>query len=122
MGIDRIGKGSGVVPPDLGPVGGSAGSPAGAAAAGEPFRVAKAGGASPVAGISLERVRSGEVSVSTWVDGRVEAATAHLAGRVAPEQLAFIQDSLRRQIASDPVLADLAKAATGVAPPEPERE
>ena len=109
MAVDRIGNKGSVVPVD----GAGASSPV-AATGDAPFEVTRAG-APPAT--DLERVRSGELPVAAWIDGRVAAATAHLAGKLAPEQLAFVQDALRRQLATDPLLADLAKAATGVAPP-----
>lgn len=119
MGIDRIGKGGGVPPVDVSGVGGPAGAP-GVSGAGEGFHVERASATTAPDAVSLDRVRSGEVPISTWIDGRVDTATAHLVGVLPAEQLAFVKDHLRQQLATDPVLADLAKAATGVAPPAEE--
>src|SRR5262245_43607733 len=113
MSIDRIGKGGGVKPPATADVGGS--SPA--KGVGEAFRVAETG---PVAGIestALARLRSGGISVSQYLDANVHEATSHLSSKLSPDQLDFMRASLREQLASDPLLADLVKAATGSVPP-----
>ncbi len=112
MSIDRIGKGGGVTPPATGDVAG----PSPTKGVGETFRVAEK---SPVAGVessTLARLRAGELSVSQYLDAKVQEATAHLP-KLAPEQLDFVRASLREQLASDPMLADLVKAATGSVPP-----
>ena len=45
--------------------------------------------------------------MSQYLDAKVDEATGHLAGKLAPEQLDFVRASLREQIAADPVLVDL---------------
>lgn len=109
MSIDRIGKGpSGIGPPEQAGIG-----PTPQPAA-ESFRVAEATAAQPSG--SLDRVRSGETTLAQYLDDKVEVATKHLVGRVRPEQLEWIQQNMREQMASDPVLVDLVKAATGSVP------
>ena len=110
MAIDRIGK-----PGGAGSVEGGGLGPTAPVGSGAPFEVARTGAAREAT--DLDRVRAGEVPVSAWIDGRVEAATAHLVDKLPADQLAFVRDSLRRQLTTDPLLADLVKAATGAAPP-----
>lgn len=113
MGIDGIGK-----PPGAG-IGGIGGAPGteGAHAA-EPFKVdasapAAAGGKVSAALASLQR---GELSLDQYLDGRVSDATSHLVGKLSPDQLEFVKQSLRDQMATDPVLVELVQRATGAAP------
>jgi hypothetical protein len=119
MGIDGIGKGPGVgaVAPQVASIAGEAAT---TGAATEPFRVEKGARASGVAPSSLDRVRNGEISVSDYLDGKVNEVTSHLAGRLTPDQLAFVQENLREQLSTDPVLVDLVKVATGAVAPHRE--
>lgn len=64
----------------------------------------------------LTRLESGEISVDQYLDARVEDALAPLAARLAPEQLDFVRSSLRAELATDPVLVELLRRVTGVAP------
>lgn len=110
MSIDRIGKGPGIVPPTSSEIAGP--SPTGAR---EAFRVSRAeatGAAGPV-----ERVQAGEINVDEYLDIKVNEATAHLSGTLAPDQLAFVKESLREQLATDPALVDLVRGASGAIPP-----
>jgi hypothetical protein len=112
MGIDRIGKGSAGVP-----IAGSelpAAGEVGAKPTAE-FKVTRA--ESTEAASSLDRLRAGEISVSEYLDIQIHQATAHLDGKLSPEQLTFIRDNLREQLSSDPVLVDLVKSTTGAVPP-----
>src|SRR5215467_1964041 len=101
MSIDRIGKGGGG-PPASGI--GSSGSPSTTevGSKGGEFKVQKASAAEGVATEPLDRLRSGEISVSQYIDIKVEQATAHLDKRLSAEQLSFIKDSLREQLSADP--------------------
>lgn len=112
MSIDRIGKGPNIAPSMTGEVTGP--KPTGA---GETFQVSRTEKAE--ATNLVERVRSGELTVEQYLDHRVNEATSHLAGKLAPDQLAFVQNSLREQLATDPVLVDLVRGATGAIPPPP---
>jgi hypothetical protein len=117
MSIDRIGKGggapgSGVIQP------GSASSEVGKA--GGEFKVEKAAAPDAPGLGPLERLRSGEISLSQYLDIKVEEATAHLDRRLTSEQLSFIRESLREQLSTDPVLVDLVRSATGAVPPRSE--
>jgi len=115
MGIDRIGKGSGGVP-----IAGTEAPAAGDVAA-KPTTEFKVSRAEPTgAATSLDRLRAGEISVSEYLDIQIHEATAHLDGRLSPEQLSFIRDNLREQLSSDPVLVDLVKSTTGALPPASE--
>jgi hypothetical protein len=119
MGIDGIGKGAGVgaVAPE---VASKVGDAAKVGTTAEPFRVGKAAPTQGSAPISLDRVRSGEISVSEYLDRKVSEVTSHLVDRLSPDQLAFVQENLREQLSTDPVLVDLVKAATGAVPPHRE--
>lgn len=113
MSIDRIGKGGGVSPPS-GEIGGASST----GRADQSFQVdpVRAQSSSSVSAASLERLRSGEITLPQYLDERVHEATEHLVGRVAGEQLAFIRQSLREQLSTDPVLVDLVQSATGSLP------
>lgn len=114
MSIDRIGKGSGIAPPAAdGPKG-----PSATTGTGETFRVPRT--AEATAPSAVERVRSGELSVDRYLDIKVNEATAHLAGKLPADHLAFVQASLREQLAADPVLVELVQKAAGAAPPSRE--
>jgi hypothetical protein len=116
MSIDRIGKGGG------GPPVSGIGSPSTTevGSKGGEFKVQKAASAEAVGTEPLDRLRAGEISVSQYIDIKVEQATAHLDKRVSPEQLSFIKDSLREQLAADPMLVELVQSATGALPPRGE--
>ena len=113
MSIDGIGKPPGA---GIGGIGGATGKEA--AQASEPFKLdastpAAAGGKVSAALTSLQR---GELSVDQYLDGRVSEATSHLVGKLNPDQLEFVKQSLREQMATDPVLVELVRRTTGAAP------
>jgi hypothetical protein len=114
MSIDRIGKGPGVTPLATGDVKG----PSATTGTGETFRVSRAAEATGPS--AVERVRAGEISVDQYLDIKVNEATAHLAGKLPADQLAFVQSSLREQLAADPVLVELVERASGATPPSRE--
>ncbi|MBN1609570.1 MAG: hypothetical protein JW940_23260, partial [Polyangiaceae bacterium] len=62
---------------------------------------------------ALERVRSGELSLDQYLDGRVQEAVQHLVGKLSPDQLDFVRETLREQLSSDPVLVELVGRAVG---------
>ncbi len=110
MGIDGIGK-----PPSasIGSLGGVQGSEAPRAT--EPFALDRATSAVPSERVSaaLSSLQRGELSLDQYLDGRVTDATIHLAGKISPEQLDFVKQSLREQLATDPVLVELVQRTTG---------
>jgi len=114
MSIDGIGK-----PPGAGGIGGVAGAASNEGVRpAESFKVdantpAAAGGKVSAALSSLQR---GELSLDQYLDGRVTDATSHLVGKLSPDQLEFVKQSLREQMATDPVLAELVHRTTGAAP------
>jgi hypothetical protein len=116
MGIDHIG-GKG---PPVPPVGAGGVSHAGAPTA--PFPAPEATAAAPAApatGVdttTLERLRSGELTLDGYLDAKVAEATGHLVG-LPPAVQESIRDALREQLASDPGLADLVQTVRGSAPP-----
>jgi hypothetical protein len=108
MGIDGVGKGgvSGVTPETVG----SAGSP-------EPVGAAPAldaGHRVEQASVSeaLAQLRRGEIDRSRYLDVRAQAAVSHLEGRLPAEQVDVVRETLRTQLESDPVLAELVRRAT----------
>jgi hypothetical protein len=119
MGIDGIGK-SGAPPPGVGLDRTVAPKTTEVGGADTAFQVGKAAATEAAAPTSLDQVRSGAISVSQYLDHKVNEATSHLEGRLGPEQLSFIKSSLREQLASDPALVDLVKSATGQLPPRDE--
>ena len=115
MSIDRIGKGGG------GPPVSGIGQPASPSATevgskGGEFKVDKAAPTEAVATEPLDRLRAGEISVSQYLDIKVQEATSHLDKRMSAEQLSFVRDSLREQLATDPMLVELVQSATGALP------
>lgn len=112
MGVDGIGSGSGRPLPASGAVGSSS---AGSAASVED--AARPGSSREVAGSqALERLQRGEIDVGAYLDSRVSAATEHLEGALAGPELEFIRDTLRAELASDPVLVELVRRTTSGLP------
>jgi hypothetical protein len=105
MGIDGIGK-----PPPIGPAGG----PVGPSAGGADFKVAETKAAEPAG--ELARLERGEIGLDAYLDGKVGEATMHLLGKLTPEQLDFVRQTLRTELASDPVLLELIRRTTGKTP------
>lgn len=121
MGIDRIGKGGGAPPPDLDKVGKTG-------AVDKPFSAERADRtkeAAPVdptqAASPLAQLKSGAIDLDRYLDLKVDEATKALDGMPASD-IADIKRSLREQLATDPLLVDLVKSATGKVPSPPEGE
>ena len=115
MGIDGIGKaGSG---PPVGTV-----DRAGSVSGPEPGSAQPGGAVQPAAGSqALQQLGRGEITLDAYLETRLTEATAHLEARLAPEQLEFVRSELREQLATDPVLVELVRRATGATPNEPGR-
>jgi hypothetical protein len=127
MGIDRIGKGGAAPPTDVGGADQTR-EPTKAGAVDKPFSVERSDRtkeAAPVdatkAASPLAQLKSGAIDVERYLDLKVDAATASLEGMPATE-LAEVKKMLRDQLASDPVLVDMVKSATGTVPKPPENE
>jgi phosphoserine phosphatase len=56
----------------------------------------------------LERFRAGEIDLETYLDLKVDEATAHLVGLPA-EQLEHVRSALRAEIAETPELRELVR-------------
>jgi hypothetical protein len=113
MGIDGIGKPPGVSIGGVGDLhGADALRPVGA------FTLDPGSAAAPSSRISaaLSSLQRGELSLDQYLDGRVNDATSHLSNKLSPDQLDFVKQSLREQLATDPVLVDLVQRTTGSAP------
>jgi hypothetical protein len=113
MGIDGIGKPPGT---SIGSVGGIQGGEA--APSVEPFALDRSAPASASDRVSaaLSGLQRGELSLDQYLDGRVDEATSHLSGKLSPDQLDFVKQSLREQLATDPVLVELVQRTTGSSP------
>jgi len=117
MSIDRIGKGSGATPAaGIAP----SSSSSEVSKSGADFKVPKGDAAAPADRSPLDRLRACEISLPQYLDIKVNEATSHLDERLSAEQLDFIRNSLREQLASDPMLVDLVNASTGSLPPRNE--
>jgi hypothetical protein len=114
MGVDGIGRGGS--------------RPIGSAGPGEPGGIAS-GSADPARGAAartnaesvsgstaLERLERGEIDLDGYLDARVDNAIQHLEGRLPASQVDFIRQSLREELASDPVLVELVRRTTGALP------
>ncbi len=117
MGIDGIGK----LPPGGASIGGSGGvQGTDAARPAEAFSLDTAGAGAPAASsrvsAALSSLQRGELSLDQYLDGRVSDATSHLTGKLSPDQLDFVKQSLREQLSTDPVLVELVQRTTGAAP------
>lgn len=122
MGIDSIGKKGPPAPPP--PTGKGVEGASRAGGAGRPFEVSAAApgvesaakaGAVEAPRTALERLRAGEIDVNGYVDIKVHEATTHLAA-LPPAELERVRSSLRDRMASDPMLVDLVRTATGAVP------
>jgi uncharacterized protein (DUF2342 family) len=111
MAIDRIGKGG----PAAEVPKAEAGRPAGGVERAFEARAEKAEAASPTSA-ALQQLRAGKIDVEGYLQMKLDEATAHLQG-LLPADLATIRKALRERLASDPALVDLAKQASGQAPP-----
>ena len=107
MGIDGVGKpASGASPGGI--------DPSSAAAESEPAGTEPGAAVAPVTGSeALAQLERGELSLEAYLETQVSRATAHLEGRLSAEQLDFVKSSLREQLATDPVLVELVRRATG---------
>ena len=105
MGIDGIGK-----PPRIGPTG----APLGPSAPVGKFDVGVTSQVSPSG--ELGRLQRGEIGLDAYLDGRVDEATRHLVGKLSPEQLDFVRQTLRSELTTDPVLQELVRRTTGKIP------
>jgi hypothetical protein len=111
MGIDGIGK-----PGGAGGVPGAGVAPAGGAA-GESFRVERSADSRGVEGhASLRGLERGEINLDQYLDARADEAVRHLVEKLPAEQLEFVRQSLREQLATDPVLVELVRRTTGRVP------
>jgi hypothetical protein len=113
MGIDGIGKPPGAGIGGVGGVTGKEGPRAAESLKLDPSASSAPGGKVSEALASLQR---GELSLDQYLDGRVSDATSHLVGKLSPDQLEFVKQSLRDQIATDPVLVELVQRTTGSVP------
>jgi hypothetical protein len=112
MGVDGIGGGGRPIPPVGGGAIGEAGGVEPTAASG----VEGSRGPAQTEGTLLDRLKRGEIDIERYLDAQVDAAVAHVEGPLGQAQLDFIKGVLREQLASDPVLVELLRRATGSLP------
>lgn len=60
----------------------------------------------------LQRLDAGNINVDEYLDLQVNEAVAHLEGKLPPNQLQFVRESLREQLSEDPVLVELVRRTT----------
>jgi hypothetical protein len=60
----------------------------------------------------LQRLDAGAISLDEYLDIQVNEAVAHLEGKLPPNQLQFVRESLREQLREDPVLVELVRRTT----------
>lgn len=127
MGIDGIG-GKGAKGPGAPDVAGGVDKTRAPGAVDKTFSVERTKDAAPIdktgsvdATSPLARLRAGEIDVERYLDLKVDEATKPLEG-LPPQDLADIKNMLRDQLATDPGLVDLVKAATGKVPNPPQDE
>ena len=108
MGIDGIQKPGGT-PPNVDTSGTSSAAGDFKASLESPAGVAPAPAASSSA---LQRLDAGHISVDEYLDLQVNEAVAHLEGKLPPNQLEFVRESLREQLNEDPVLVELVRRTT----------
>jgi hypothetical protein len=68
---------------------------------------AKSPPASPGPSEELQRYRRGEITEAEYLEGRIEAATKHLCGKVSPERLKLLKEVMIRKLETDPLLVEL---------------
>ena len=115
MGVDGIGGGGGRPVRDVGAA--AATTPKDAiseAKLGEAKAAHAVGG--PRGSEALEQLRRGEIDLDRYLDTRVGEAVRPYEGKLPPAQLDFVRQSLREQLATDPVLVELVRRTTGAVP------
>jgi hypothetical protein len=69
--------------------------------------------ASGKASEALQRLDAGVISLEEYLELQVTEAVSHLEGKLPADQLDFVRDSLKSQLAEDPVLVELVRRTTG---------
>jgi hypothetical protein len=116
MGIDPIGKEGASIPT-------SVGGPSSALEAQRPFELSEAprvepAGPAEAPATSLDQLRAGRVTLEGYLALKVDEATVQL-GSLPSTEREMIRSVLLERIASDPMLVDLVRAATGAVPRPP---
>jgi hypothetical protein len=118
MPIDGIGKkggiGAGADVGNVAPASDASRAPFDANAA-NVDRTDKSAAIAPTNPTPLDRLKSGDIHLDAYLDIKVDEATKHLAA-LPPKELSDVRKMLRDRLATDPLLADLVKSATGSLP------
>jgi hypothetical protein len=61
---------------------------------------------------ALRRLKSGESTLDDYLDHRADLGVAHLRGMLNAEQLRAVRETIREQLVTDPVIADLIASLT----------
>jgi hypothetical protein len=64
----------------------------------------------------LADLQSGAITLDQYLNTRVEEAVAPFVEKLSPERLEFMRTSLKAELATDPVLVELVRRATGATP------
>jgi len=64
----------------------------------------------------LCKLQRREITLDQYLDHIVKNTVAHLTGRISTEQLEYIQNLVREQIMTDPVVVQYVERATGMNP------
>ena len=54
----------------------------------------------------LQRYRRGEITEAEYLEGRIEAATSHLEGRVSADCLKMLKEVIAMRLDTDPLLLE----------------
>jgi hypothetical protein len=65
---------------------------------------------------ALRKLRNGEITLEDYLDVTSDLAVDHLRGKLSEERLKLVRETVRAELATDPALAEMIAAATGVRP------
>lgn len=103
MAIDRIGKGTTMMP--------ALQAPQAAERSTRPFVMAVERTGAVAESTPLEQLRSGAINVAMYLDQKIENATSHLHG-LGKKKLEFVKDVLRNRLQNEPHFVELVGRVT----------
>jgi hypothetical protein len=65
---------------------------------------------------ALDRLRRGEITLDAYLDFRADESVKALEGSLPADRLRMIRDTMREQLATDPVLLAMIRGVTGTDP------
>ena len=69
--------------------------------------------------VQLRRLREKEISLEEYLDYQVEEALRPLRGLISSEQLEIVRETVRDELADNPVLIEMVRRVTGMVPALP---